>query len=101
MRNKNKNENKNVTNGFVIKEGSVNYKETDVKNLFYVGLSQNGNVYMIIRKDNDNVDFVSGFEMLNLLNQILGEFQECTVHYTRETSKSGKEYEKATLVDIN
>lgn len=98
---RNKNENKSVGIGFEIKEGSVNYKETDDKSLFHVGLTKNGNVYMSIRKDNDNVDFVSGFEMLNLLNQILGDFKECTVHYTRETSKSGKEYEKATLVDIN
>lgn len=86
---------------FEIKEGSVNYNETDSKSLFHVGLSQNGNVYMTIRIDNDNVDFVSGYEMLNLLNKILGEFKECTIHYTRETSKSNKEYEKATLVDIN
>ena len=99
MRNKNKN--KSVANGFEIKEGSINYNETDTKSLFHVALSKNGNVYMTIRKDNDNVDFVSGFEMLNLLNEILYEFKECTVHYTRETSESGKEYEKATLVDIN
>ena len=96
-----KNENKSVGKGFEIKEGSVNYKETDEKSLFHVGLTKKGNVYMSIRNDNDNVDFVSGFEMLNLLNQILGEFKECTIHYTREASKSGKEYEKATLVDIN
>lgn len=93
--------NKGAGNGFEIKEGTVNYKESDDKSLFYAGLTKNGNVYLSIRKDNDNVDFVSGFEMLNLLNQILGEFEECTVHYTRETSKTGKEYEKATLVDIN
>ena len=96
-----RNENKSVGNGFEIKEGSVNYKETDKKSLFYAGISTNGNVYLSIRKDNDNVDFVSGFEMLNLINQILGEFKECTVHYTKETSRRGKEYEKATLVDIN
>lgn len=98
MRNKNKSKS---AGNFEIKEGSVNYNETDTKGLFHVGLSQNGNMYMSIRKDNDNVDFVSGYEMLNLLNKILEEFKECTIHYSRETSKSGKEYEKATLVDIN
>lgn len=98
MRNKNKSKS---AGNFEIKEGSVNYNETDTKSLFHVGLSQNGNMYMSIRKDNDNVDFVSGYEMLNLLNKILEEFKECTIHYSRETSKSGKEYEKATLVDIN
>ena len=98
MRNKNKSKS---AGNFEIKEGSVNYNETDTKSLFHVGLSQNGNMYMSIRKDNDNVDFVSGYEMLNLLNKILEEFKECTIHYSRETSKSAKEYEKATLVDIN
>lgn len=64
----------------------------------FCGINKYG-MYVGLKVDEDNTEFISGYEAVNFLNALLNEFDSIEVLFGSKESKNGKTYEVAQAVD--
>jgi len=80
----------------VIRTNAETYFATEDKSVAYVGTNKYG-LYIALNKDGEECDFISGYEALSFLNQLMNEFENIRVQYSKEISKNNKEYEGISI----
>ena len=63
----------------------------------FAGVNQYG-IYLGMRSGED-VEFISGYEALGVINNILNELDMVKIEYSKATSKKNTEYESAKVID--
>ena len=63
----------------------------------FAGVNQYG-IYLGMRSG-DDVEFISGYEALGVINNILNELDMVKVEYSKAISKKDTEYESAKVID--
>lgn len=76
---------------FVIREGVFEYDS------LFTGVNQYG-IYLGMRSG-DDTEFISGYEALGVINNILNELDMVKIEYSKATSKKNTEYESAKVID--
>lgn len=64
----------------------------------FCGINKYG-MYVALKIDKDDPEFINGYEAVNFLNGLLNEFDSIDVLFGSEESKNGKTYEVAQAVD--
>lgn len=75
----------------VIREGVFEYDS------LFVGVNQYG-IYLGMRSG-DDTEFISGYEALGVINNILNEIDMVKIEYSKGLSKKNTEYESAKVID--
>lgn len=87
----NKTNNNETKKERVIRDGLYEYDS------LFAGVNQYG-IYLGMRRGGDT-EFISGYEALGVINNILNELESVTVEYDKAVSKKGTEYESAKVTD--
>lgn len=87
-------EKKNTRNNTAkeIRDGKRKYIGT------FCGIGKYG-FYVGLKFDDDDTEFISGYEAVNFLNGLLNEFNSIDVLFGSKESNNGKTYEVAQAVD--
>lgn len=75
----------------VIREGAFEYDS------LFAGVNQYG-IYLGMRSG-DDTEFISGYEALGVINNILNELDMVKIEYSKAISKKDTEYESAKVID--
>lgn len=75
----------------VIREGVFEYDS------LFAGVNQYG-IYLGMRSGNDT-EFISGYEALGVINNILNELDMVKIEYSKALSNKNTEYENAKVID--
>lgn len=89
--NRKSNNNEEVKRERVIREGVYEYDS------LFAGVNQYG-IYLGMRSGDDTT-FISGYEALGIINNILNELDMVKIEYGKAVSKKDTEYESAKVID--
>lgn len=81
-----------------IRTDAETYFATEDKAAAFAGINKYG-LYIGLNVDGEKTDFISGYEALSFLNQLLNEFNNIAVQYSKEISKNNKEYEGISITN--